>query len=219
MEELNLRHAANMFRHLNGGNFICSNSCRDEERIWYDILEENWEEYRDAWRKTTGLVLSRGDQYFYFRRSFDGDNSSLKKLDEFYKKAVKIVNLIHYIDQSFDVGNNVSLTWLLSGLDGSTEAQKLCRDLTMKTERMEQAQELIKMLSASSNTKGLGILGYYFDPEKNEDRYVVQSAYRYYLSFIERILALNPEEEENIVEAKPMPGLFDEYETPRDMTD
>lgn len=203
-DELELKYAVRMFKHLNGGRFICSNSCSDEERLWFEILDQDWEHYRDAWKKTTGLVLSRGDQYFFFRRSFNGDNLSRKNLEDMYNEIIMVINLVYYLDLSFDVGNNISLTWFLSAIDGSTDAQRICRDLTKKGERKEQVLDLIKKL------KSMGIIDIYVDTEKNEERYVVQSAFRYYLSFIERIRALNPDEEEALSSGDETPGLFDE---------
>lgn len=202
-DDFELKYAANMFRHLNSGRFVCSNSCSEEERIWFELLDREWERYREAWKKTTGLVLSRGDQYFFFRRSFNADNLSRKDLEEMYNEAALVVDLIYSLDQSFDVGNNISLTWVLSALDGNTDAQKKCRDITKFTERNDQAVALIKKL------KKMGIIDIYMDTDKNEERYVVQSAFRYYLSFIERIQALDPDEEEAVSSGDDTPGLFD----------
>ena len=60
MDTSNLKYAPQMFRHLNGGHFICASSTDSDQRNWYEALEAGWEDYARVWLATTGMDLARG---------------------------------------------------------------------------------------------------------------------------------------------------------------
>lgn len=199
-----LRFAAGMFRHLNGGDFICRSAVSEEQRRWYDVLKDNWEDYRELWKNATGQVLVRGDEYFYFMRSFNGDRLSLNDLRDRYMSYCQVIAILFELDQSIEVGRKLTRSWLLSVLDLSVNAQNLCKVRFKSNDKNEWITELLKTLV------GMQIVAEVFDPANNEMSYPVLEPLRYYLDFIEKIQSLTGDDYEGDDLEDEAPSLFDE---------
>ncbi len=188
----NLRYAPKMFRFLNGGHFICASSTSEEQKLWYEALDGGWEEYRDAWLATTGLELSRGDGYYYFRRNFLPDGKGVDKMASDYKEFCTVLDLVYQIDPSFDIGRTVTKSWALSGLDRSPAAQELCKTLFNTQTKDEWADSIIDRLLK------MEIVDMYLDDTLNEYRYPVKESFDYYRTFIDTIRFVSVEDEKSI---------------------
>lgn len=198
-----LRFAAGMFRHLNGGNFICRSAVSEDQRRWYDVLKDNWEDYRELWKNATGQVLVRGNEYFYFMRSFNGDRLSLNDLRDRYVSYCQVIAILFELDQSLEVGRKLTRSWLLSVLDLSVKAQDLCKVKFKSNDKNEWITELLKTLV------GMQIVAEVFDPVNNEMTYPVLEPLRYYLDFIEKIQSLTGDDYEEGDDPDDGSTLFD----------
>lgn len=188
----NLRYAPKMFRHLNGGHFICASSTSEEQKLWYEALEAGWEDYRAAWLATTGLDLSRGDGYYYFRRGFIPDGKAVEKMAGDYKEYCLVLDLLFQMDPAFDIGRMVTKSWALSGLDRSPSAQELCKGLFNKDTKDEWADAIIDKLLR------MEIVDMYLDDTLNEYRYPVKESFDYYRSFVDSIRFVSVEDEKSL---------------------
>ena len=55
------KHTSEIFELLSKGQFICSNSGKDNIRKLYNIIDENFDDLYDYF-KSINLVLERGDE-------------------------------------------------------------------------------------------------------------------------------------------------------------
>lgn len=208
MDTLNLKYAPQMFRHLNGGHFICASSTDSDQRNWYEALEAGWEDYAQAWLASTGMELARGDGYYYFRKKVTGDRKTFETMASDYKEYIMIMNLLFQLDQSFGVGHVITRSWLLSRFEMCPPAKETCKTLFKSSTTDEWVSELIKVLEEK-----MEIVGSYIDDERNEMRYPVTEAFDYYRTFIESI-QFTSKEDEDAVNKTPETNLFDELNTP-----
>ena len=206
MDTSNLKYAPQMFRHLNGGHFICASSTDSDQRNWYEALEAGWEDYARVWLATTGMDLARGDGYYYFRKRVSGDRKTFEVMASDYKEYLSIMNLLFQLDQSFGVGHLISRTWILSRLDMCPPAKETCRSIFKSNTTDEWATELLEILE-----KKMEIVSSYIDDERSEVRYLVTQAFDYYRTFIESIQFVS-KEDEDAIEKTPESSLFDEIE-------
>lgn len=204
MDTGNLKYAPQMFRHLNGGHFICASSTDGEQRNWYEALEAGWEDYAALWLATTGMDLARGDGYYYFRKKINGDRKSFEDLAKDYKKYLAIMNLLFQLDQSIGVGHVITRKWILSRFELSPPAKETCKNLFAGNNTDEWTAELLKILKEE-----MEIVSCYLDNEYNEMRYPVTEAFEYYRTFIESIQFVS-KEDEDAIEKAPESTLFDE---------
>ncbi len=204
MDIVNLKYAPQMFRHLNGGHFICASSTDTDQRNWYDALEAGWEEYQRAWLATTGMDLARGDGYYYFRKRITGDRKTFENLASDYKEYLGIMNLLFQLDQSIGVGTVITRTGLLSRLEMCPPAKETCKAIFKSITTDEWVSELLEILE-----KKMEIVSCYLDDERNEMRYPVTEAFDYYRTFIESIQFVS-KEDEDAIEKTPETTLFDE---------
>ena len=206
MDTSNLKYAAQMFRHLNGGHFICASATDSDQHNWYEALEAGWEEYAKAWLATTGMDLARGDGYYYFRKKVSGDRKTFETMASDYKEYLSVMNLLFQLDQSFCVGQVISRAWVLSRLDLCPPAKETCRNLFKSNTTDEWASELLDILE-----KKMEIVSSYLDNERSEVRYLVTEAFEYYRTFIESIQFVSKEDEDAIAKT-PESSLFDEID-------
>lgn len=204
MDTGNLKYAPQMFRHLNGGHFICASSTDGEQRNWYEALEAGWEDYAALWLATTGMDLARGDGYYYFRKKINGDRKSFEDLAKDYKKYLAIMNLLFQLDQSIGVGHVITRKWILSRFELRPPAKETCKNLFAGNNTDEWTAELLKILKEE-----MEIVSCYLDNEYNEMRYPVTEAFEYYRTFIESIQFVS-KEDEDAIEKAPESTLFDE---------
>lgn len=204
MDTVNLKYAPQMFRHLNGGHFICASSTDGEQRSWYEALEAGWEDYKASWLATTGMDLARGDGYYYFRKKITGDRKSFEDLAKDYKKYLAIMNLLFQLDQSIGVGHVITRKWILSRFELCPPAKETCKNLFAGNNTDDWAAELLKILKDE-----MEIVSSYLDNEYNEMRYPVTEAFEYYRTFIESIQFVS-KEDEDAIEKTPESSLFDD---------
>ena len=62
-----LKHSKEIFDILSKGGFISLNSVVQANRNYYDVIEDDFEAYRDYY-EGVGFVLESGNGYFYFSR-------------------------------------------------------------------------------------------------------------------------------------------------------
>lgn len=204
MDTGNLKYAPQMFRHLNGGHFICASSTDGEQRNWFEALEAGWEDYAASWLATTGMDLARGDGYYYFRKKITGDRKSFEDLAKDYKKYLAIMNLLFQLDQSIGVGHVITRKWILARFDLCPPAKETCKNLFAGNNTDEWATELLKILKDE-----MEIVSSYLDNEYNEMRYPVTEAFEYYRTFIESIQFVS-KEDEDAIEKAPESTLFED---------
>lgn len=201
--ENSLRYAPQMFRHLNGGKFICASSRSEEQRKWYESLSTAPKEYARLWKMATGFELARGDGFFFFKKPFVESTMSENELADLYKRYAIVLDLLYTMDEGLDVGRILTKNWAISSFDMSLKAQEDCKVILSGVTKDEWAMSLFKML------KEMGVVEEYVNTERNETCYPLLESFDYYRFFVEGIRSVNPDEEAAIrVEKENEDNLF-----------
>ena len=192
--ENSLKYAPQMFRHLNGGKFICASSRSEEQRKWYESLNVAPKEYARLWKTASGFDLARGDGFFFFKKPYPESAASESELADLYKRYCLVLDLLYTMDEGLDVGRILTKNWAISAFDMSPKAQEDCKLILTGVTKDEWAVSLFKML------KEMGIVEEYVNMEINEICYPILESFDYYRFFVEGIRSVNPDEEAAIKE-------------------
>ncbi len=95
------KHTSEIFELLSKGQFICSNSGKDNIRKLYNIIDENFDDLYDYF-KSINLVLERGDEYFMFTRV--ENKTDLERKMEAAFKWIDVLDFFKTVDNSFGAG-------------------------------------------------------------------------------------------------------------------
>lgn len=95
------KYTREIFELLSKGQFICSNSCDDNERKLYNTVEEYFDDLYDYFL-AIGFVLEKGDEFFYFTRS-ETKAELERKLEQAFK-WIDLVDFFKTFDTSFSSG-------------------------------------------------------------------------------------------------------------------
>jgi hypothetical protein len=97
-----------IFDYLRNGHFINDNSNREDERIWFDYLDNprNFEKVK-AYFEQLNLILEKGNGYFYFSKQ--GNIQTIQSKIETAYKWIDIFDFFRTYDPIFDSGTTFEL--------------------------------------------------------------------------------------------------------------
>lgn len=95
------KHTSDIFEILSKGQFICSNSTRENVRKLYNIIDENFDDLYEYF-KNINLILEKGDEYYMFIR--EENKTDLERKLEAAFKWIDILDFFKTVDQSFGAG-------------------------------------------------------------------------------------------------------------------
>jgi len=95
------KQTAAIFEKLSKGQFICSNASNDDERRWYNVIDEFYEDLY-AYFMAINFSLERGNEFFYFTRT--EARADLERKIEAAYRWIDIVDFFKTFDQAFSAG-------------------------------------------------------------------------------------------------------------------
>lgn len=138
----------NIFELLSKGRFLCSNSCDDEQRRLYNIIEEDFETF-EAYFEPLGYTLERGEEYFYFSRK-EAKADLEKKIEQAYK-WIDIVDFFKAYNSSFGVGFRLTPSEIMTQVkvdanlrDKLDQLKKSLAEGTVKEKIQRLIEEMVK---------------------------------------------------------------------------
>ncbi|WP_139125744.1 condensin complex protein MksE [Arcticibacter eurypsychrophilus] len=91
------KQSSDVFEILNKGQFICSNSSKDNIRKLYSVINQDFDAFY-TYFSGINLIMEEGDEYYYFTRK-DTKADIERKLDS----ALKWIDIIDFL-KTFEVG-------------------------------------------------------------------------------------------------------------------
>ncbi len=95
------KQTAAIFEKLSKGQFICSNASNGDERRWYNVIDEFYEDLY-AYFMAINFSLERGNEFFYFTRT--EARADLERKIEAAYRLIDIVDFFKTFDQAFSAG-------------------------------------------------------------------------------------------------------------------
>ncbi len=95
------KHTSDIFELLSKGQFICSNSTKDNIRKLYNIIDENFDDLYEYFQQIN-LILEKGDEYYMFTRV--ENKTDLERKIEAAFKWIDILDFFKTVDHSFGAG-------------------------------------------------------------------------------------------------------------------
>lgn len=96
-----LKDTSDIFELLSKGQFICSNSGKDNIRKLYDSIDNRFDELHEYFRQIN-FILERGDEYFMFTR--EENKADLERKLEAAYKWIDILDFFKTFNHSFSAG-------------------------------------------------------------------------------------------------------------------
>ena len=95
------KQTAAIFEKLSRGQFICSNASNEEERKWYNITDEFYDDLHEYFL-AINFVLERGNEYFYFSRT--EAKADLERKVEAAYRWIDILDFFKTFESTFGAG-------------------------------------------------------------------------------------------------------------------
>lgn len=169
-----MKYTEEIFNILSSGKFITDNSVTPEIRIYYDLVEEDFEAYRNYY-EGIGFILEGGDGYYCFSRR-DRKVEVERKLERMLR-WIDYLDFFKTCDASFSSGTIFTPSDILVKISADIELQSKARRLfdEKKTNR-----EVVDRLISELETFGFAEL-----ESEIDSTYKVTSAY----NFLERVIS------------------------------
>lgn len=143
------KYTSEIFNVLRKGEFICSNSPKDNIKKLYRVLEDE-EEFENLYEYfyQINYILEQGNEYFYFSRI--ENNADLDKKLEKAFNWIDILDFFKTFDSSFDVGFRFSpsdiVNQLKNNADLKSKLEKLKKVSKDKKTNSERIKKIIEKL-------------------------------------------------------------------------
>lgn len=124
------KYTSEIFNVLRKGEFICSNSPKDDIKKLYRVLEDE-ETFEDLYEyfHQINYILEQGNEYFYFSR-IENNVDLDRKLEKAFN-WIDILDFFKTFDSSFDVGFRFSPSDIVNHLKNNA-------DLKVKLEKLKK---------------------------------------------------------------------------------
>ncbi len=95
------KQTAAIFEKLSKGQFICSNAGNDDERRWYNVIEEFYDDLFEYFA-AINFTLEKGNEYFYFTRN-EAKADLERKIEAAYR-WIDILDFFKTFETTFGTG-------------------------------------------------------------------------------------------------------------------
>jgi predicted AlkP superfamily pyrophosphatase or phosphodiesterase len=95
------KHTSDIFEILSKGQFICSNSSKDNIRKLYNVIDENFDDLFEYFM-AINLKLEKGDEYYMFTR--EENKTDLERKIEAAYKWIDMLDFFKTVDHAFGPG-------------------------------------------------------------------------------------------------------------------
>jgi protein-disulfide isomerase-like protein with CxxC motif len=165
---------------LKRGQFICANSPDEDERKWYDYLDQDevFEALYDYFDKIR-YRLNKGDGYFYFSRP--ETNAELERKIEKAYQWIDLLDFFKTYDTAFDTGFRFTPAEIHNQLKNNADLKSKLIDLSKGKSgknRLELIRDIIKRLQNE---------GFVALENEDDETYKVLTSFRYLTDLIEQI--------------------------------
>lgn len=134
------KHTSDIFEILSKGQFICSNSIRDNIRKLYNIIDENFDELYDYF-SAINLILEKGDEYYMFTRL--ENKTDLERKIEAAFKWIDILDFFKAVDHSFGAGYRFTPSEILTKLSVDVDLKNKLEGLKKYAGGKEKHAEIL----------------------------------------------------------------------------
>jgi hypothetical protein len=179
------KQTSEVFELLSKGQFICSNSSRENIRRLYMVVDERFDELHDYFL-AIDFILARGDEFFYFTRT-ESKIDLERKIEAAYK-WIDIMDFLKTFDSSFSAGYRFTPSDILVRLNVDALLKNKLEGLKKYSAEDSYAESIRKILRMLCNDNFLEL--------ENEisDSYKALSSFRY---LEQLIMSINIPEEAN----------------------
>jgi len=134
------KHSAPVFEILNKGQFICSNSTKDNIRKLYLSINEDFDAYYDYFLGIN-MILEEGDEYYHFVRS--ENRAELERKLEIAMKWIDILDFLKTFDNGFCAGIRFRMADILARLGVDADLKSKLESLKKYTSGKDKHSEII----------------------------------------------------------------------------
>ena len=167
-----------VFEHLSRGKFLCENSPIRKERQLFEACSSEYDTFF-AYFEEIGFSLERGNEYFYFSKTFTNKTIE-EKITKVYE-YIDLVELMQEYSQSFGVGFRVSISELESSAKANVTLKQSIQKIRTSTKNMTLHQQCARVLEQFSRG------GFMALESEHEQRYKVLSSFEYLQTFLNAI--------------------------------
>lgn len=128
-----MKYTKEIFDILSRGGFICSNSVRRQTKTIYDVIEDNYEEYREYY-SGIGFNLESGNGYYYFTRQ-----ESRVELDAKLDRFVRWIDRLDFL-KTFNNVFGPGFTFRTSNI-----LEQIAADMELKEKAIHLYAEKLKL--------------------------------------------------------------------------
>jgi len=185
---MNIKNTEDIFNILSKGGFISQNSTDEQKKRYYDLIEENKQEYAEYF-SGIGFCLEDGNGYFYFSRK--EPKVQLQEKIERLAEWIDYVDFLCTFNSSFSVGFEFSAANIQMQMSNDIELKDKAGKLFSDKRNF---QEIVETLITKMKN-----LGFIEVANEEEPTYRVTSAFNYIDKLI-NMLVISEEVKDEIPE-------------------
>ena len=174
------KNTAKIFEILKKGQFICSNSPVEDEKILYDYMDnpEVFEKLYDYFAQIN-YQLQQGDGYFYFSRQ--ETNADLERKLEKAFQWIDLLDFFKTFDASFDAGFRFTPSEIHNQLKNNAGLKAKLENLNKKKSGKNHLENIRDIIKKMLNENFIAL--------ENEisETYKVLTSFNYLLDLIQQI--------------------------------
>lgn len=180
-----MRYTKEIFDILSRGGFISQNSVSQQRSHLYDIIEDDFEDYREYY-EGIGFLLEGGNGYYYFSRT----ESKVEMTDKIQRLALWIdrLDFLKTYNATFGSGFMFTKSNIMEQFSSDIELKEKARQLYPDLKTLEEkVEQLIKDLDRQ---------GFIELENELDGTYKVASAFHYIEELMDCLTIIETEEEQ-----------------------
>ncbi len=178
-----LRYTKEIFDILSKGGFIPQNSISSQRAHFYDVIEDNFSDYRDYYQGI-GFLLEGGNGYYYFSRT-ESKVDLANKLQRF-AEWIDRLDFLKTFNQTFGSGFTFRKSNILEKFSSDIELKEKARGLYSE---LKTNDEKVEKLIADLERQGFAEL-----ENELDGTYKVTAAFHYIEELIDCLTVIETEQ-------------------------
>ena len=172
-----MKYTKDIFDLLSRGGFICANSVKRQNKLMYDAIEEDYEQYRDYYGGI-GFNLECGNDYYYFTRQ-----ESRVDIDQKLDRFVRWIDRLDFL-KTFNPVFGPGFTFRASNIIEQTAADMELKDKAqhLYTEKLKLDEIVDKLID------DLDKIGFIELENELDGSWKVTSAFHYIEELIDSLI-------------------------------
>ena len=137
------KQTAAIFEKLSKGQFICSNAGNDDERRWYNVIDEFYDDLYEYFL-AINFKLERGNEFFYFTRN-EAKADLERKIEAAYK-WIDIIDFFKTFESTFGAGYRFTPSDLLVRVNVDATLKNKLESLKKYTKEDTYMNSILKII-------------------------------------------------------------------------